>query len=188
MIPETVILSPEEAGTVTGKPPTAPQPGDLQPKTTEPPLPDFPQPREGVPPELQPREEEDIIPETVILSPEETGKGISAPDSDQRPRDLDSQSREPRAPEVPAAGGDLPRPRDEEDVIPETVILSPGDVSRQPPAPPADLSADEVAAEEEKARTRKKKMEDTSEDDFVVQTVFLSPDKPREQDPDDDNE
>jgi hypothetical protein len=72
---------------------------------------------------------------------------------------------------------DLPldlQAKDEEDMIPETVILSPTGLSGQRSESSSVPGTDEIDPDDDKSKTRKKKMKDPDEDDFVLETVFLS--------------
>jgi hypothetical protein len=144
-----------------------------------------------LPSDSQVRDEEEMIPETVVLSPEQAARMMSASSSPKQVRDLDFRGEEPPSTEIPRFEEGLhldSHAKDEEEMISETVIISPLDVSLQPSAPYSGMAADEDATGEEKGKPPKDKIKKPSGDDFVVETVFLSPGKAKEENAEDSND
>ena len=72
--------------------------------------------------------------------------------------------------------------------MPETIMVSQADVVKQPSVESPDLTADGTATEDKQAELEKKKTTQSLEDDFVLETVFLSPKRTDKEDQEDDNE
>ncbi|MEJ2234856.1 MAG: hypothetical protein P8X67_13100 [Syntrophobacterales bacterium] len=186
-IPETVMLSPEEAAREIAKLTTASQAPD--PKTEESPPPEAAQLAEDLPIDLHANDEEELIPETVMLSPEEAAREIAKlTAASQAP---DPKTEESPPPEAAQLAEDLPidlHANDEEGLIPETVMLSPTAVSGQPASASPDVPEDETALAEDQVKRRKRNIKDSLGDDFVVETVFLFPEEIQDENQDDTDE
>jgi len=177
-IPKTILLSLEDVGRKVS-PPSA-RARELESKTEEPSSAEAPGVPDDLPLDLQARDEKDMIPETVMLSPEKAVGHISTPLEPQPTEDEEPKAEEPSLPETVHLTRDLPldlQAKDEEDMIPETVMLSSEGAPGHPPESDHLLGTDEVGPNDEESKSRKKKMKDPAEDDFVFETVFLSVDE-----------
>lgn len=133
----------------------------------------------------------EFIPETVMLSPEEAAREMAKQPTAPRAPGPDTKTEEYPPPETVQLAEGLPielQAKDEEELILETVMLSPTEVSGQSAAPAPDLSGDETAPAEDQAKRRKKKIKDSPGDDFVVKTVFLSPEEVQDEGQEDADE
>jgi len=176
-IPETIRLSPEDLAGEFPTPATTPPAPEAESKTEEPPSAEIPQVPDDLPLDLQARDEGDLVPETVMLSPEEAARHITTPLEPPPTEDLEPKTKEPPPPETLHLAQDLPldlQARDEEDMIPETVMLSPTGGSGQRSESAPVFGTDEIDPNDEESKTRKKKMKYPAKDDFVLETVFLS--------------
>lgn len=184
-IPETVVLTPEDSADEIARATPAPQIQEPASKTEEPPSAKIQQVPDDLPLDLQARDEGDMAPETVMLSPQEAARHITTPPEPPPTEDMEPTSEEPPLPETVHPAQDLPldlQARDEEDMIPETVMLSPTGASEQPLESDPVFGTQGVGPIDEKLKTRKKKKKDPAENDFILETVFLSSDESEDED------
>jgi hypothetical protein len=139
---------------------------------------------ETQPLDAQELDEGEFIPETIRLSPEEAARHITTPPQPPPTEDLKPKAEEP-PPETIHLAEDLPldlQAKDEEDMIPETVMLSPTGLSGQRSESSFVPGTDEIDHNDEESKSRKKKMKDPAENDFVLETVFISSDEAEDED------
>jgi hypothetical protein len=188
-IPETVVLTPEDSAREIARATSVPHTQELESKAKEPPSADIPPVTDDLPLDLQAKEEGDMTPETVMLSPEKAARNITTTPEIPPTEDIEPKTEEPPLPETMHLAQDLPldlQTKDEEEIIPETIMLAPTGASGQPPESAPVIKTDEVDPNDDKSKTRKKKVKDPAEDDFVLETVFLSTDEAEDEDNNDE--
>jgi hypothetical protein len=112
--------------------------------------------------------EREEIPATVMISPEALGKLATPPKAERPPKPAKEQPRS--APQPP--------PEAEEEEIPATVMISPGAMPRMGgPLPDASQAPGEAAE-----KTPGKKAKEPPSDDFELKTVFISPERRKDKD------
>ena len=165
-IPGTVMISPEALAKVA-----APPRPEMPPKPAkEPPRP-APQPPPRPPAKAKAEEEE--IPATVMISPEALAKVAAPPKPEMPPKPAKEPPRPaPRPPKPPV------KAKADEEEIPATVMISPGAMPKIP-GPPSGASQ---APGEAPKKTPGKKAEEPPSDDFVLKTVFISPERRKDKD------
>jgi len=184
-IPETVVLTPEDSAGEIARATPVPQAQELESKVKEPPSADIPPVTDDLPLDLQAQEEGDMTPETVMFSSEKAARHITTTPEIPPTKDMEPETEEPPFPETVHLAQDLPldlQAKDEADMIPETVMLSPTGASKQSPESAPVLKTDEIDPNDDKSKTRKKKVKDPAEDDFVLETVFLSSEEAEDED------
>ncbi len=155
-------------------------------------------------------EAEEVLKETVVLSPEGL-KGKPAPPAEEeeqatvilspeglKEKTIPSPVREEEVSEEtvilsPEGLKEKPAPpppkeKEVEEAIPETVIISPRGTEKYPPSFAQGVKAQDLGPEEktlspeeaEKLEAMKKKIKKPEEQDFLAETVILGPRKPRE--------
>jgi hypothetical protein len=166
-IPATVMISPEALAKAT-----APPKPEMPPKPAkEPPRP-APQPPPRPPAKPKPEEEE--IPATVMISPEDRAKLATPPKPEPPPKPAKEPPRPaPQPPPRPPA-----KPKPEEEEIPATVMISPGAMPKMPEPLPGASQAPGEAPE----KIQGKKAKEPPSDDFVLKTVFISPEWRKDKD------
>ena len=99
--------------------------------------------------------------------------------------EMEPKSEEPPLPETIHLARELPldlQARDDDDMIPATVMLSPTEGSGQRSESAPVFGTEEIDHNAEKSKTYKKKIKDQAENDFVLETVFLSSNEAEDED------
>jgi hypothetical protein len=150
--PPTVMISPEQLARAAGPSKPKVQPPPKAPREPSRPTPQPPKP----PAKAEPEEEE--IPATVMISPDQLARA-AAPS-------------QPKAPPPPRGKGET------KGDVPETVVLSPGARAKMPGPPPGPG----LAPAESPKKAPVKKAQEAPDDDFVLKTVFISPEQRTDKD------
>ena len=105
-----------------------------------------------------------------MISPEERAKLATPPKAEMPPKPVKEPPKPPPRPPAKA--------KVEEEEVPATVMISPGGMPRMPEPLPGASQAPGGAPE----KTPGKKTKEPPSDDFVLKTVFISPEQRKDKD------
>lgn len=191
MIPETVMLSPEQAAKIIAASVSAKRDKDLISKRREQDSSDITQLIKDISPDLIAEHEGENIPKTIVVSPKQARTETAGHSPTSSVKKLEKGSQEPSLSKGLLFEEDQLRDfkaKDNGETVPETVVVSPAGVPRQSDAKPFESEWKQVGSQGEEARHPKTRVEELLGDDFMVETVLLSPKKDEKKEEEEEGE